>query len=302
MTLTIPDPVAVRDVILDDGAVIRLRRHGNTGAPRIVLSHGNGCAIDGYFPYWDLLRPQFDIVVFDFRNCGQNAVHEGEHSYRRFLMDMTAIYSAIEDAFGPARQVGAFHSMSARTGLKHMLDGNCPLDGLILFDPPMIPSPDHALFEQLNAEERVLQRWSQTRPDAFNDPGELAAQYAKSRMLSGWVDGAYELMARSVLRHDRETRLWNLVCSGPREAGIYRENAAMDIWPDAADFPIPVLTIASDPDSGIPSAPGYACRALRDECGWEYECVPGTGHFLQIQEPAACAEITRKFMARIGLG
>lgn len=302
MALTIPDPAATRDVRLDDGAVIRLRRHGNASGPRIILSHGNGCAIDGYFPYWDLLRPDFEIVVFDFRNCGHNPVHDGDHSYERFLKDLTVVYAAIDEAFGRKPQIGAFHSMSARTSLKHMLDGNCPLDGLVLFDPPMIPASGHPLFERLHTEEQVLRRWSQTRPDGFADPEELAMQYRKSRMLSGWVDGAYDLMARSVLRYDDETQSWRLICSGPREADIYRENSAMDIWPAATEFPIPVLTIASDPDSGIPSAPGYACRALRDECGWDYECVPGTGHFLQIQAPEACAEITRRFVSRIGLG
>ena len=71
----------------------------------------------------------------------------------------------------------------------------------------------------------------------------------------------------------------------------------MNIWPQARDFPMPIHVIASDPDGPIPSAPGHVCRALRDECGWSYECVPGTGHFLQLQEPEACAALTREFVA-----
>ncbi|CAN0570017.1 unnamed protein product, partial [Laminaria digitata] len=135
----------------------------------------------------------------------------------------------------------------------------------------------------------------------FADPSEQAAEFKKSRMLSKWVDGAYELMARSILRQDTATDRWNLVCSGAREADIYKQNAALNIWPQADEFPMPVLAMASDPDSNIPSSPAYACRALRDECGWAYECVPGTGHFLQIQEPETCAGITRRFAAEIGL-
>jgi len=41
------------DVKMHDGAIIHVRQHGLAGAPRLVLSHGNGLAIDGYFPFGD---------------------------------------------------------------------------------------------------------------------------------------------------------------------------------------------------------------------------------------------------------
>ena len=300
--IQIPDPVSRLAVDMTDGARIVLRQYGNLSAPRMILSHGNGCAIDGYFPYWERLLADFEVVLFDFRNCGVNPVHGGDHGYARFLLDMTEIYDAVDQAFGKKPQIGAFHSMSARTNLKFALDGSRRLDGLIVFDPPMVPPPDHELYDLMHSEERVLWRWSAGRPDAFDDPAELAAAYASSRMLSGWVDGAYDLMARAVLRQDTETGTWHLVCSPARESEVYRQNAAMNIWPQADEFPMPVLLIASDPDSDIPSAPGHACRALRDECGWDYECVPGTGHFLQIQEPETCARLTREFAAKVVAG
>jgi len=299
--LKAPPPHSVFDAVMDDGAVIRLRRHGNPAGPRAILSHGNGLAINGYFPYWRLLLVEFDVVVFDFRNSGENPVDDGAHSYERFLKDLTAIYDAIDREFGEKPQLGIFHSMSSRANLKYALDGNRRLDGLIVFDPPMVPAEEHPLYERLLGEETILCRWAQSRPDSFADPAEQAAQFKKSRMLSKWVDGAYELMARSILRYDAAAHTWDLVCSGAREADIYKQNAGLNIWPQADEFPMPMLVIASDPDSNIPSSPAYACRALRDECGWAYECVEGTGHFLQIQEPEQCAAITRQFADEIGL-
>ena len=165
----------------------------------------------------------------------------------------------------------------------------------------MVPPAGHPLHERMAAEERVLWRWAQKRPDGFAGPSEQADLFMKSRMLSAWVDGAYDLMARSILRRDAATGKWMLTCSGEREAEIYRQNAALTFWPEAGEFPMPILAIASDPDSKIPSAPGYACRALRDECGWPYECVSGTGHFMQIQKPAVCAGLTRRFAVEIGI-
>ena len=45
---TIPEPQATADVPTQDGAHIILRRYGNSEGPRLVLSHGNGLAIDLY--------------------------------------------------------------------------------------------------------------------------------------------------------------------------------------------------------------------------------------------------------------
>jgi pimeloyl-ACP methyl ester carboxylesterase len=57
-----------------DGAIIKLRRHGNPTGPRIVLSHGNGLAADLYYPFWSLLADRFDIVLYDLRNHGWNPI------------------------------------------------------------------------------------------------------------------------------------------------------------------------------------------------------------------------------------
>lgn len=286
---------------MDDGATIRIRRHGNPDGPRVVLSHGNGCAIDGYFPFWGLLLDSCDVVVFDFRNSGWNPPHPGAHGYDRFIADLDTVFDAIDAEFGRKRQVGVFHSMSARTNLKYALDGARRLDGLVVVDPPMVPPPGHPIHETMLREERILWRWAEQRPDGFDDPADLAALFAKSRMLSGWVEGAYGLMARSVLREDPASGKWRLVCPGPLEAAVYRENAELNIWPQAAALPMPLLLLASDPDSGIPSAPAHAATALRDECGWPYVCVPGTGHFLQLQAPGACAALVKGFLREIGL-
>lgn len=45
---------------------------GRPDGVRLFLSQGNGFAADAYFPYWQYLLAKFDLVVFDFRNHGQN--------------------------------------------------------------------------------------------------------------------------------------------------------------------------------------------------------------------------------------
>jgi pimeloyl-ACP methyl ester carboxylesterase len=48
--------------------------------------------------------------------------------------------------------------------------------------------------------EKRLTEWALKRRRRFASVDELAAEYRQSRATQGWVPGAHELMARSVLR------------------------------------------------------------------------------------------------------
>ena len=51
MSLTLPAPLQTFELAMDDGAMIRIRQHGNTGGVRLFISHGNGFAVNGYYPF-----------------------------------------------------------------------------------------------------------------------------------------------------------------------------------------------------------------------------------------------------------
>ena len=298
--LTPPEPIEVVDAVMDDGAIIRIRRHGNVDGLRIVLSHGNGFAADAYYPFWRELLDRCDVVLFDFRNHGQNPFHTADaHQYSRLVTDLGLVRNAIDESFGARPALGVFHSLSARANMKRALSDGWLWEAMVLFDPPMVPSPDHRLHEPTDREMRILSEWSRRRPDRFDDPTELARQFADTRGFGRWVAGAHELAARSVLRREGDT--WVLACPGELEARIYEGNGELDIWPKATDFERPVLVIASDPDHPGAQLPATACRALADECGFPYVAIPGTGHFLQIEEPQRCAREVLDFAARIGM-
>ena len=101
---------------MDDGATVRVRRHGNLAGPRLLLSHGNGFAIDAYRPFWSLLMSRWEVVLFDMRNHGQNPLHGASgHTYPQFAADFERLATAIPEAFGRKPTVGVFHSLSAIT-------------------------------------------------------------------------------------------------------------------------------------------------------------------------------------------
>jgi hypothetical protein len=70
MELRVPPPHASVDLVMGDGAVVRVRRHGRRDGVRLVVANGNGFAIDGYWPFWGPLCEGFEVVAFDARNPG----------------------------------------------------------------------------------------------------------------------------------------------------------------------------------------------------------------------------------------
>src|SRR5262245_35024035 len=92
MNFIIPAPSETVDVDLEDGAKILIRRYGNRDGLRLTITHGNGFATDAYLPFWQLLTPRYDVLVFDFRNHGRNVpVEPSNHNYAQLARDLDQI-------------------------------------------------------------------------------------------------------------------------------------------------------------------------------------------------------------------
>ncbi len=290
------------DVALDDGANIRVRRHGNTGGVRLLLTHGNGFAADAYYPYWRHLLQNFDLVLFDFRNHGQNVpVQPPHHTYEQLVRDLERVVQEVGRRLGPRPTAGLFHSMSGRTAMKHAIEVGWRWDALVLFDPPNVPPPDHAAYPAMAEFEKRLTAWARQRRRRFATIEQLAEEYRQSRAAARWVEGAHELMARSVLRQSPDGDGYELVCDPQNEATIYAQAMTMNLWPRAQDFGGPVKLIGCDPDMKGAPATGAANDALGREGGYDYSFVAGAGHLLQIEKPQECLRLTLAFLARHGL-
>ena len=302
MPFELPAPSTVLDVTLDDGAVIRVRRHGKPDGVRLLLSHGNGFATDAYFPYWRHFLAQFDLMVFDFRNHGQNVpVVPPHHTYEQLTLDLERVIQAVKAEFGDRPTAGIFHSMSGRTAMKHALEIGWRWDALVLVDPPNMPSPDHPAFPPMAAFEKRLTAWARSRRRHFASVAELTEEYRQSRATARWVEGAHELMARSVLRRSPDGEGYELVCAPENEAAIYAQAMILNLWPDADDFDGPVKLIGCDPQVKGGPAIAAANAALGREGGYDYSFVAHTGHLLQIEKPQDCVAVTMDFLRDCGL-
>jgi pimeloyl-ACP methyl ester carboxylesterase len=299
----IPTPLKTIDLTTEDGAIIRVRQHGNIAGPRLILAHGNGFAIDAYLPFWRCLMDRFEIVLYDQRNHGQNPRHDvAHHDVPYFVKDMEAVFLGVQEAFGRKPTGGVFHSISAVTAIWHALDMGWRWDALVLFDPPLVPSPGRPLHETAKNFELMLSKWSKDRPERFASPEELGDQFKQSKSLSRWVPGTHELMARSILREDPEAGDWFLCCPPAGESQIYLTNSTLDLCPRLGELKGPVIFVASDPNDPNARAPGLVNRALHEEFGHPYQIVPETTHMVQVEKPAECAAIVTAFLDEAGFG
>ena len=280
---------------MDDGAVVVLRRHGNPAGPRLVLSHGNGLAIDLYYPFWSLLAADFDLVVHDLRNHGWNKVGALEnHRFDAFSRDHDRIFAAVGRLYGEKPAAAVFHSISALAGL-HLPSRGSRYSAMVLFTPPLCNTGSrYREFELIAVRtgDMLMRRapWFRTRE-------ELAELHTNLHYFQRAVPGVFDLVARTTLRESATGEGYELRCPREYEAQIWYEASQPAVSVDFGSLRCPAKIIASDPAMD-PNRPKFD---FSKAAGVEHEVMPGTTHFLQLEKPRECAAAMLDFLSRQGL-
>ena len=287
----VPEPIATCDVAVGDDTAITLRRHGNPNGPRLVLSHGNGLAIDLYYPFWSLLADDFDLVVYDLRNHGWNRVGCREtHSLPTFVRDHDQILKAMDRDFGAKPKVGVFHSVS---GLVSLLSSatDSGYEARVLFDPPVC-KPGRSQLEFDLAAERTA-AMTRARADRFRTVEDYADVLGISPAFTRMVPGARELMARTTLRASADGEGLELRCPKEYEAQIIDYARVFAVLVNFEELSCPTKVVGADPTLPYSYLPTFD---LTHVLTVDYDFVPEATHFLPLENPAACAAATREFV------
>ena len=101
-------------------------------------------------------------------------------------------------------------------------------------------------------------------------------------------------------RQDQASGAWVLSCPRELEAQVFEATADPTIWPAMARMPVPVELICADPYAEDAGPPALIGRAIATELPIEYESIPDTSHFLQIERPQECIRATEAFLTRHG--
>jgi pimeloyl-ACP methyl ester carboxylesterase len=206
---------------------------------------------------------------------------------------MEAVGTAIERAFGPRRTAGLFHSLSTIVSLLHFERHGARWDRLILFDPPITPPVGHRLHEKARDFEIALARWALHRTHTFREQVELADYFKTTRRARSWVSGAAELMAASITRPANDGG-YELICPPAYESTIYEQNWQAPVWRVLPRARTRLFIVSSDHTLKNADPPGHVCAAAALELGIKVTPIAGSGHLLQIEQPAAVARIARE--------
>ena len=293
---TIPEPLSLCEVELDDETITVARRHGNPDADlRLVLSHGNGLAIDLYYPFWSLLADDFDLIAFDLRNHGWNRVgNRRNHNIPVLMHDHDLVLDAIEREYGAKRTVGVFHSLSTLVAILAFSDA---YSGLVLFDPPLC-KPIGALKELDEAAERAA-AITRRRGYRFRTEEEFSDLLSYLPGFVRVVPGVRELMAATTLRRAGDGQGYELRCPREYEAQIMDYVRSFAPLLDLSLLTCPTKVVGADPTLEYAYLPTFDLSHMLTV---DYDFLPDATHFLQLEKPAECAAVLREFLETNGLG
>ncbi len=290
----VPQPLAVAEVRMADGTPIILRRHGNPAGPRLVLSHANGFSADAYFPFWSLLIDRFDVVLYDLRNHGWNPTGEQHaHTIPTFVQDTASIARGIDQHFGAKPKIGIFHSVSAQTAVLQAAE-RAVFSVLVLFDPVLCPPgrpPQH--LKKLEATMLQLGKAARKRQERFATPEEFAERLRRAPPFKLLRPGVADLIARTTLRRDTDGTGYALRCPREYEAQISEEGYQ---WARAVNLDrlsCPTKAIGADPTQPFSFLPSVD---LSDLIILDYDFIPDTTHFLQLEQPEMCVFLMLEFL------
>lgn len=297
----IPVPSSTIEVSLDDDVVTTVRRYGNPSGPRLVLSHGNGLAIDLYYPFWSLLLEDFDVFLFDLRNHGWNSLGpRGSHNIPTFIRDEGHIVEAIDASFEAKPKIGVFHSLSGLITLlalsSVMSDHSsraARFETLVLFDPPLFfPGLSESKFDE-HAES--LARRTRKRHNHFESPRQLVELLEYSPGYARVLPGVRELVAETTLRKSTDGDHYELRCPPAYEAQIVEYVRSYAGLVDFEHLPCDVKVLGADPTLPFAYLPTFDLVKMETV---DYDFLPDATHYLQLEQPAECVAAMREYLDR----
>ena len=293
----LPEPSDVLELPMPDGALVYVRRHGNPNGQRMLLSHGCGLAADAYYPFWSLLADSYDLFLFDLRSHGWNPPGpQRAQNMPTFVQDCEHVLRAIGNLYGERPVAGVLHSLSALMVLLHEEQWK-GFSSLILFDPPIRP-PGGRPEDLLEIGEK-MSATARRRRFQFSNPEEYAVRMTRSLNHRRLPPDCARLLAATTLRRSPDGAGYELCCPREYEAQIFEYLFGWAMRVDLKKISCPVKVIGADPTEPYSFMPSMDLGEL---IGIDFDFVPETTHFMQMEQPKRCAELTVKFLQELETG
>ena len=131
------------------------------------------------------------------------------------------------------------------------------------------------------------------RTDRFRTREELVDLLGFLPIFQRAVPGIYDLVARTTLRECADGQGYELRCPREYEAQIIEYARTFAVLVDFDTFRCPIKVLGADPTLPYSYLPTLD---LSDVLSVDYDFLPETTHFLQLEQPEQCAAVLREFV------
>lgn len=265
--------------------------------PAVVMLHANGFNGGTYLPLLERMLPAGGWAAPDFRGHGGSFIPERIPSWRVFVDDVLAWKN--DKRFDKPLAIG--HSLGGVTALMAEAMQPGTFRAIALLDP-VIFSPGVVLmmaFLQLPGlrGRHPLAQGARGRRMRFASRDEVLASYRRKKAFAAWESAFLE---NYVLwgTHEDEQGV-RLACPGEIEAQIFSSwPIAFWFWVRRVRCPVLILRGAHSETFWDKTARRLA-HALPDA---ELHTIPGAGHFLPMERPAAVVSHVAAWSSALAAG
>lgn len=287
-------------VTAGDGLGLRLYRllRGRADAPVLLWGHANGFSAGSYLPLLEELCDDFQVFAFDARGHGgsqQPPAPLGETLHiDRYTSDLGLHVARIREIVGDRPMFYAAHSFSGVAALRlGAIEGMAPWRAVVLFEPPLVPTPDHPEYAIAASTGRDLIAGASRRRRRWADPATYAASLGKRIPYSRFRPDMLQAHCTATLRPTGEGDC-ELACAPEVEMATYEAVDNFTTFEALPQFPCPVHFVASEP--AVPPAPPSWAALVQELAaarvpGARLTRLEGAGHMMTFERPDACRHI-----------
>lgn len=272
-----------------DGAMAALAFGPASRPVDLVFAHANGF---NAMTYRQLLAPLgaagWHVLAIDQRGHGRSQLPADPdapgHSWLHYRDDLLALFQALG---GPPR-VLAGHSLGGTASLLAAAERGRrgePAPALVLFDP-VLPATDQA--SEASADHSPLVRGAQNRNDRFPGPTAALASYRGRGAFQTWPESVIADYLADGLT-PRGDGSWHLCCAPAWEAANFMHPYRGDL--------ASVLRALPGPLQVLRAGTGSTCHWRDWPPHAQVQTLPGSTHFLPMEQPEAAREALRQALA-----
>ncbi|MFN4087707.1 MAG: alpha/beta fold hydrolase, partial [Alphaproteobacteria bacterium] len=244
---SIPDAAAeALTVPARDGLALRLYRlrRGRPDAPVLLWGHANGFAAGSYLPFLQELEEHVRVFAFDARGHGGSerppAPFAETLHLDRYAEDVGLHLMRVREAVGDAPLFFAAHSFSGVAALRlGAIRGIAPWRAVVLFEPPLVPTPEHPEHAVAMATGRALVAGAQRRRRRWADPAAFAESLGRRVPYANFRPDMLEAHCRASLRPTGDGD-FELCCAPEVEMATYDAVDDFTTFSALPSFPCPV--------------------------------------------------------------